>query len=246
MGRRGQVTVFIAIGLILVFIVGLVIYKVASLKKPVTKPAADYSKLAPVQNLVESCISSVGTEAILLLGEQGRIYPQAFIQSPTASISYFYYKGNGFFPARMQYLEGDVSRYITENLAECLDAFSDFDYTITGEDERLRVTTRFNQRDATLTVYYPVSVDFGDSKSTLTEFSAQIPFSFQDIYDLSRDIYSMTKEDPAWVDLDFLSEQPYEVRLIKITDDTLVYEITDDTALNNKPYTYRFAMKYNL
>ncbi len=248
MKKRSQITVFIILGLIFFLIIGLVVYKIADInkKKLGQQGVADYSRVMPVENFVQSCVQLVGTEAVTKLGQQGRIYPQAFIQSPTSSVSYFYYKGNGFFPSRVQYLEEDISRYVMENLDECLADFSDFDYPIETDDSRLRVKTSFNERDATIILEYPITVTLSGSKTTVSEFSAKIDFEFLPIYDLSKRIYEKTQAEPDWVDVDFLAEQPYDIRLIKIDDQTLLYEITDDDALNDEPYVYRFAMKYNL
>ena len=118
--KKGQITVFIAIGLIVALITGVLIFKVTQLNKEemIEEHTGDSTKLLPVKNYVETCMQQVGTDAVMLLGEQGRIYPKAFIQSPTSSVSYFYYKGNGFFPERVQFLEEDVSRYMKEHLSD--------------------------------------------------------------------------------------------------------------------------------
>ena len=87
----------------------------------------------------------------------------------------------------------------------------------------------------------------GSSEATIKDFSARISIKYQPIYELSQEIYKKTKADPDWMDVDFLFSQPYKVRLLRISDDTMVYEITDSAyGMESENYVYRFAMKYRL
>jgi hypothetical protein len=249
MGKKGQVTVFIIIGFLVASIIGLVVWKISSLTKAsvADEGTIEPSKLNPVNTYVEMCLGTVGNDAMAILGKQGRIYPKTYMQSASSSVSYFYYKGQGLFPYDIGTLEADVSRYVKENIKECLDDFSGFDYEFTTRDNELKVTTSFNEEDAVLMLDYPITVKIGSARKTLKSFNSRINIKFMPIYDLSRQIYQKTQSDPEWLDVDFLAEQEdYDIKLVKVSSDTMMYEITDSSGMNSKPFTYRFAMKYDL
>ena len=108
----------------------------------------------------------------------------------------------------------------------------------------MHVSTTFNNEDMQIEVTYPLVVRVGDSTTQVQDFSTSVDIRFRPIYELSRNIYQKTKQDPEWIDVSYLSSQPYPIRLIRVSDDTLVYEISD--SFDSTEFVYRFAMKYNL
>ncbi|MBI2661860.1 hypothetical protein HYX11_00180 [Candidatus Woesearchaeota archaeon] len=82
-GRRGQVTVFIIMGIIILFSVAAIIYftKVAAIQKIVEEKeptiAVVPQEFQPIQIYTENCLKQIGKQGLQVLGEQGGyIYPE--------------------------------------------------------------------------------------------------------------------------------------------------------------------------
>ncbi|MBD3203108.1 hypothetical protein GF327_02350 [Candidatus Woesearchaeota archaeon] len=245
MKKRAQLTLIIIIGLILVLSAVFFIYinyqKKIKLQQETPK---NIEKLSSLNSYIEHCIDNTAKNAIIKLGKQGRLFPPIFIESSTKKITYFYYQGQGYFPESLAVLAQELSIYIKNNLDYCIDDFSLFYYEIEHDPDNIEIISRINKRDITVDVKYPVNAKMQETEMTLSEFSVTRRAGLYDIYELSKEIYKKTKQDPEWIDIEFLSRQPYKIRLIKAGEKTLIYEITDENMFEES-YVYRFAMKYN-
>ena len=83
MNKRGQVVVFIIIGVVILMGVGAILFinnyvveqKVSQAARPITQELP--SELEPVRVFTENCIKTVGEQALIRLGQQGGyIYPE--------------------------------------------------------------------------------------------------------------------------------------------------------------------------
>ena len=86
--KRGQVTLFIIIGIVLVFIVAFIFIVVPKKEKTDTE-----KERVEIINYIDNCLSSVSDNALFLLGKQGRIYPKSYIITNEGSIEYYYFEG---------------------------------------------------------------------------------------------------------------------------------------------------------
>ena len=103
MKKRGQIGIFILIGILILigFSVLLYISFKSRERKLESQGPIELSELETVKNLADSCLDTLGKEAILLLGKQGLLYPEVYLLSSTSKIAYYYYKGQGFFPYKV-------------------------------------------------------------------------------------------------------------------------------------------------
>jgi hypothetical protein len=249
MGRKGQLTVFVIMGIVIVILLGFFLFKLNQTKVDELKnQRLGDADLSPISSYINLCLEKTSKDAVIKLGEEGRLYSDAYLKSQTEKIAYFYYKGDGYFPATISVVEEDVSRYIKENIGSCIGDYKFSGYDIIDDKEKMKVRSSFNKENLDVSVYYPVKVKKGDAEITITDFTSKFKIDFNQIYELSKEIYKKTKQDPAWIDMGFLLEQKdYKIRLIKISDDTIVYEITDKIGkVDNREYSYRFAVKYNM
>jgi len=80
MSRRGQITIFIILGIIILFLVALAIYLQSSSSKvrpPVQQLVVD-AEVEPIQSYVTDCLSAVSKDALIRLGQNG-----GYINIPT-------------------------------------------------------------------------------------------------------------------------------------------------------------------
>ncbi|MBU0756835.1 MAG: hypothetical protein KKF44_02110 [Nanoarchaeota archaeon] len=234
---------YIALGIVVIFASIGAVYILSIEKSANIENPADLSAASPVIRYVENCLISVAKSGLNKLGEQGRIYPSVFLESEEGIVTYFYYKGNNYFPGNIEILEKELSTYIMQNLGYCIDDFTDLPYYVDDDKEKMESRVRFSE-NTTVLVTYPMTAQIDGNDIRISEFSAVLDFDFLSVYELTSAIYEKTKNDPEWIDIDFLADQAYEIRLIRVSENSLIYEIMDAKGPSGQEFNYRFAMKY--
>jgi len=130
MKKRGQITVFIILGLVfLMFFLIILFTKSYRIEKI---GAISSGELNPIKNYVDLCVKSSASNSLYLLGVQGGYTtpPEFYFQSAYAKIAYWYYKGEDISPT-IEEMEQELSSYVNIALPECienLDAFRDMGF----------------------------------------------------------------------------------------------------------------------
>ncbi len=131
--KKGQITSFIIIGILLLFSVGLLIY-VSQLRGGITIFAQQES---PLQQYIGTCLELTAKDAINLIGATGgymevpeniaineRAY-FAFAPKTQPKIPLWYYRQEPRVPT-MTSIESNISQYIVDNINSCLGDFTEF------------------------------------------------------------------------------------------------------------------------
>jgi hypothetical protein len=241
---KSQISIFVIIGIVLVIVTAFIVIKINQKRLDEIKDEQEHDELfQPVVGYVNNCIKETAVDALQKIGDQGLIYPKVYLASKNTKISYFYFKGEGHFPEE-NIIENQVGEYIGENIMACIGGFSRAGFVIDTLG-KAQASVLFKDKKVKITLEYPMKVYAKGEEFNIKEFSIEIKINFQDIYKLSKKIYLDTMQNPEWINFDFLYEQPFDIKLIKIDKSTLVYEITDtEYGLENKPYRYRFAVKF--
>lgn len=247
--KKSQVTIFFIIGFVILIISAFIYIKLNNDKIDNIKNQLnpDEKKIEPFQKYVESCLDRTGAETLKKLGEQGLLYPEAYINTKDARIAYIYFKGKGYYPEDIALIEDQVSKNIDENIANCTTNFKKQGFVVIFPETNISVGSVFSSKDINITLEYPAKVFVDGEEFTLSKVSRKIKIDFLKIYSITGEIYKKTKDSPEWISLEYAKEYNFDIRLIKVDKATLIYEITDSKyGLDSKPYVYRFAVKYNL
>lgn len=134
--RKAQVTVFIIIGIIILFSVAIFYYmKNAGLEGP----KFFQPKTPPVDAFIQQCLENTAREALVSIGAQGGylVLPTMIGANPTRYVSlvpgvggpyipkvpYWYYEGQTEIPS-LEYIEYEIQTYVRQNLDSCIQDFS--------------------------------------------------------------------------------------------------------------------------
>ncbi len=154
MKKRGQVSVFIILGIVIVVVLGSVVYlNNSSIKDKLIKQNIN-EEFVPVKNYFDSCIKDVTLQGANVLGSQGGYITIPQDNLPVNPIEPFsnrlqvfgndavevpywdYETNNGIQKTQIpnkQDMEKDLQNYISNNLNNCLTNFTSFqDYEING------------------------------------------------------------------------------------------------------------------
>ena len=244
--RKAQISIFVIIGIVIIIITGIVVYKINQNRlKQIQLSLPEREKIRPVIEYVDECIEQTTINALSKLGDQGLIYPTVYLASKNRKISYFYFQGKNYFPD-IKEINKQISQYVKENIKPCTGDFSQTKFAVEDSYTKIETTSFFTDEFINISISYPMKVFTDGQEILIKEFSIKLNTNFVDIHKVSEKIYLETKKNPGEVNLDFINQQPYDMKLIKIDKSTLVYEINDARGLENKNYRYRFAVKYEI
>ncbi|MBN1544086.1 hypothetical protein JW898_01335 [Candidatus Woesearchaeota archaeon] len=202
-GRKAQITVFIIIGIIILFSVGIFSYMKYSGVSPVSilQP-----KAPPVVEFVDACIERTAVEAIKAMGDQGGyiVIPPGIAYNPTRHVSlvpgvggefapkvpYWYFDGKTEIPS-LRYMEVEVEHYIDTNLKYCLDSFSAMrdEYIIT-ELSNYSSSVVFTDRETIIGLDYVIDIQpRGKDETTRREqFVVKLDVPLKRMWELAKEI----------------------------------------------------------
>ena len=219
--RRGQITVFIILGLAVLLAVAIVLYFTA--QQVVFRGGVIVPREAqPVYDYVSSCSSTLGEEAITILGLQGGFVeiPDDIARTPTSyvpidergivRIPLWYYEGEGRVPS-LALMEAHIAQYVEENIPACIDNFSAFvnQYPVIAQAEP-QVSATIGEDDVTIRLAYPVQIQRDGQIVDVPEFVSELPVALKEAYDLA--VKTMQRENnEAWFEnltIDLMTANP--------------------------------------
>ncbi len=195
--RKGQLTVFIIIGIVLLFSTALVLYlthqKVNNLPK-VEVP----SEVEPVHNYVTSCLESVGRQGLVLLGLQGGfinvpdkiLYEKSYVKigkTGFIKVPYWYYRGESRIPS-IEFMERELSSYTEKNLRQCLGDYGQLKQKFNiSELSDIHVVTYINKDNVVQELDYKLGIrKLSNSKySEISRYITQHNVNLRQIYEFA-------------------------------------------------------------
>jgi len=246
--KRGQVTIFIIIAILIFAAIGGIVY-IEGVKKPSESP-----EVKEVSGFVSDCLQQVSEDAVIAIGEQGGYYnlPEItnyFLFFPKP---YYIYETQNLVPLK-GLLEKSINDYIASNIDFCLGDFSDFEQR--GLDVRKtnsnRVTTRIRGNEVLISAKIPIRITKDNSTSLVNDFSALVrPVRLETLLKASRDIAASETKDPRTICITCIQDiaQNYSLQVtITDTDDRneFIYTLIDEQSnFTGLPFEYSFAARY--
>lgn len=216
MGRRGQVTIFIVLGIIIVAIIGTTIYYkddiINSLKKQgILKQTNLPDEVQKIYDYTESCVAQTTIDGANILGSQG-----GYITMPINSIPitqdnpfsnklivlssadmetpyWFYQTSNGLFKSQIPTIddmESQLNVYVKENIRKCLlnlTSFDEAEITYSIVD----VKTEINDESLLVDAYIPMNVIYKEDEFTFNQFKLQLDIPLGNLYKISKEIIDL-------------------------------------------------------
>ena len=208
--KKAQVSIYIIIGIVLLVITGTVIFVTLSNQQTgsaVPTWAAPVNSYVQdcIQQVSIKAFKKIGEHGgyidfndYAITGKNFNVNPQNPTESDivslstqgTAPIAYWWYLSSpnactncnveSLAPS-IEYIEGEVNRYITRELSSCLNDFDSFSqFTIT--QGTVSTQTSINNDDITILVNYPIDISSAGDQTRLEDFTIQLDLDFYDIY----------------------------------------------------------------
>jgi hypothetical protein len=246
MKKRGQVSIFIIIGAIVIITISLFFL--------IKKNSSGFSfsgspDTRPIEHYIELCTKSSTSDALYLAGMQGgyTTTPKTYFESGYARTAYWYNKGEDISPT-IEEIEQELSFYVNNNLPECMESlnvFSEMGYNF--EFGELDTSAKINENNVEFNVNYPIKIIKGDSVSEISNFHQSFDVRLGYIITIAKEIVEMEIEDPEWIDITYLTNQDVDVNIYPYREDIIIYSLTDSKSKlnNNLDFVFLFANRFN-
>lgn len=244
--KRGQVTIFLVIGIVILLLAGLFFYLFGQLTEAPLEveeeEAVKYLGVAgTVQSFVEKCIEDTLDPAVYLLAIQGGvIYPKEdslILLTDHGLVNYAWM--NGMRGISREKMEEDLAAYLEENIDFCLGDFETFekqDILVTPDYKKIdaQVTIQKSAIRSKLTLPLQVVLSNGDEQS-LDTFSTQLSSSLGTMVEV---IEALQFPD---LSLEKLLSLPYQSAVFPFDESVVIYSLSKNEP--DEPLSFMFAVR---
>ncbi|MDP2673050.1 MAG: hypothetical protein Q8O84_04525 [Nanoarchaeota archaeon] len=240
LNKRGQITIFIIVAILIIGAVALFFTLRGNLQ--ISKPSNP--EVAPIKNFVDECIDGVGEEVIYNVGQSGGYYfpPE---KSTETGITYYLINNKSYMPSKEK-VESEISFFVSNKLFFCTRNFVDFpEYEIS--QGKIRTETEILENEVVLNVEYPLSIKKGESVSKIKDFEIEIPIRTGLVYDSVSGFIAENNEQGICLScLSNISEtHDLFVDMFDYDNETIIFIFKDENSIiNEKPFEWVFANKY--
>ena len=233
--KRGQLTIFIIIGVVMIGSLAFLAVNKGFFNK--LNPEAD-----SVSNFVQDCIKQTGENGIFALGLQGGYYSPPN-NSVEYGIPYYYLDEENLMPSKSE-IEGEINSYVNNNLASCINDFSDFSDLTIDAGEMSAVST-IADNNVVFNVDYPVTIRKDESSSLVRDFKVPVQIRLGTIYNSAEKIIQekMSHEGICLsCMLDISLENDLKIDVNDYENETAIIVISDENSkINDEMFEFVFA-----
>ena len=242
--KKAQITIFIAIAIVLVVSIGGYFIVKNQAEKQATE---NISPRAQVEAVVKQCLDENLLEAVLAFGFQGGYitppseYYEVNIEYISSGIGYSYYRGKNNFLTTKE-AEEQISGYIDHATPSCLNQSQFAGFSISPGEAKS--TTLMGDEEVSTNLNFPITITKENSTYKLETFSSSVPVRLGEIHSFAEGIINRTIQNPGFVPIDYLLNSGYNVSYSVGEDGTIFYTIMDDkSTIYETPYIYFLATK---
>ena len=257
MNKRGQITIIIIVGIVMLVIFGIMFYLrgyMTGLKSETSVQLAPstFFDAGSIRSYMEGSLTAYATEAIKELGEQGGYLNLGDVDDVLGAPYFLPYKsfilplnGAGSIASEISELTEEKFKQRTD-----LSQFYVLGYNITELSAYPAINTVINAEDVTVSLDYPLEIVKRRSTASLNNFRVRIPIRLNESYDLMRKMVDDIDND---VEYDFAAHcYEYEDNHRSIYTDNqgendYIVEFWDSkyplVQYPNRAFIFRFALK---
>lgn len=257
--KRGQVSVFIIIGIVVLVVIGALFYLRGEGAGPIVEEPVSIDT-SSLKSFVSSCAKQTAQEAVVYTAMRGGLYKGTTSIVPSSPMNYHIYNGIAipyyFYEGEERQMgkediKSTLEKYMNGQLKECTGGFQSFKeqgYDI--EEEDVESEAAITEEKVMFTINYPVTIKADDAREKAEEFSAEANARFPLMLRAVDDYIDAQKQKPGAFRVGSLmeisSDRDLTFEAIDRGDGTAVISfIDDDLMIQGNPFIYTFAVKYD-
>lgn len=210
--KKGQISLFIIIGIVIIAIIGLIFFVRSQILSSNLSTQAQSietvpQELRPVKQAIDNCVNQVSSEGLSLIGFQGGYYniPKDTLSrglynefsnslevlSGLNTAYWFYETNNGLqklnIPSKDD-IKSNINNYVTDNIDSCisseLESLRSQGFEINAKGS-LKVTSNLQDQYVEILVNYPLDVNYKGTGKIITNYYAKLNDPLSELYDMS-------------------------------------------------------------
>jgi len=246
--RKGQVTVFVIIAVVIIAAVAGVLLMRGGVGTSVVPVPAEFKI---IQDGVGNCLKNASLEGIYFIGLQGGYYnvPEPKENYEFLNIPVYLNKGVKAVPSET-IIEGQLKAAMNDSLTLCLNNFNSYKaqgYSFDGTNIKSLKTDISGDKIIT-TLDWPVAVKKGESTYILRSFRQETNFDFPKKYNLVKQFVDEQAKDMQAIPISYMANLAYDndflIETIELTNTTTLYTFAFNETYGGQEYLYNFVVKY--
>jgi hypothetical protein len=237
MNKRGQLTIFIILAILIV--AGVALFFV--FRDDLGNKSSGEVNSDPLQIYVQECIDDLIITGIQLIGIQGGYYymPEEFLLTEYADIAYGY--NNRKVLISKSELEKQINYYIEDVVYTCVN--NEVILSSLVDVGQPKATTSLQGEKILVKLNFPITLEKGDSKSVIRNFKSEININLEDFLSVSNDIINEASTNDGYLDLSYLTDLGYTVTIIPYREN-FIYSLENEAIkLNEEEFIFNFVYK---
>jgi len=236
--KRGQISVFIIIGII---ILASVLFVLAIRSEFFKTLMPTTNSVIPIQKFVEECVDRTSKYGIYRMGMQGGYLtmPDDYLKSDVFEVGYAYNNEKKFLA--LDEMRQQLESFILVNMPDCLNGFKEFEnegFSIqTGE---MKVDVLFAEKSSMVTLTLPMTITKGDFNAKLEKFPVPMNVAEKEIYS---GIDNFVNDLSDSYDLTYLNGLNANISVNSMGDSDLFAEQNFDSIISGKDYLFLYAIR---
>ena len=253
--KRGQATVFIVIGIVVLFLFAGLLFVVKSVTKE--KVEAEQGAMAeaydfnPINMFIDHCLERTSNEGMRFVSFRGGYYrvPEPAEDQIFVKIPYYFDVGQKRFPTK-EIIANQIELYVEDKMKTCLNDFVVFkNQGFSFVDEEMKAEVQLG-RSVHFELDYPLQAQKGESIKQFRQFSYTLPVNFEHIYNIIDQTVFEQERNANFVPLGHLSvasqENDFTFEVSYLDNDVVVYSyIFDQYPIDREEYVFVFANRYD-
>lgn len=256
MKKRGQVTVFIILGIIILLSVvafisikSWIITQEANVEEQKTLSAVSTGEAT--KSYVESCIESTTRNAILDNSLSGGYFvlPKKSTTNLFDNVPYYYQNKNDLYPTNNVIAE-EIAQYVDEMLFLCINDFRTFreqGYEIASQNPVSEAS--ISPQKIILRTNFPITIQIGTITKDISDFIVEVTATefYQDILTAREMVKNQEGDKICLTCLSNLAvENDLFINILPSIENTYIIDITDNNyIINEQNYRLRFALQFD-
>ena len=256
MSKRGQITIYLLIAIVIIAILGFFIYinNLGLFEKSQTNieeevELSEYKSSA--EDYINSCLKYISKDIILYIGIQGGYYnhPQYYLQDRYFFYSYYFFDGKNIMP-EINIIEDEISKAISRELVYCVNDFQIFKTkNVKFEQGPIKSITEIKDKEIRINIKYPITINKDKQKLKLSEdYETKVYLRFNTAYDVAKYIIKDLVVDKNNLCLscilDIAKEKDLDFNFVSYSDNEILFIIVDNRSIiKEDPYRLMFVAR---
>ncbi|GEM_PF-5717984 len=247
--KKGQITLFVVLGIIILGLVSLILFyresvisnlQQAGLLKGVNLPV----DIENLKSNIQKCVDDTFISGLVVVGLNGGVIVPGKDHLSTEGSTIVYWDNYGKFDGpNLNEIKTELEDYMSAILPNCvnLEQYKKFQFN----EVIPKAAVNLGKDKSNVVVDYKLTISSANASYNLFKpYASESLVRFGRIYDTAKSITDFELKNTGKIDITYLLSTGFNVNVLTIDNETIVYAITDDNSrISGVSYTFNIASR---